>query len=109
MQIDGAWKQWQKVVNHDVFNLFWHCLSAFSTTSFYLPDLRISLLHDIFKFIEKELRNNPLHGLKVDPPKCFEAFEALKIFKSMLKNKIIYVGEIPQNSLLDHIMNYTEK
>ena len=50
-----------------------------------------------------------MHGLKVDPPKCFEAFEALKIFKSMLKNKIIYVGEIPQNSLLDHIMNYTEK
>lgn len=91
-------------INTNTYSLIWHCTSAFSTASFFLPDLRIALVHSILKFIEVEERGVHL-DFKIRPPKCFESFEALKIFKSILKNKIIHVDEIPENSILNKILN----
>jgi hypothetical protein len=74
------------------------------TTSFTQSDLRISLLHSIFNFIETEERG-VTSGLKIrPPPKCFEFLSTLKIFKSILKNKVIHVDFIPELSTLRKIM-----
>lgn len=78
----------------DTYSLIWHCTSTFSTTSFLLPDFRIALIHSIFKFIEVEERGI-VHDYKIQLPKCFKFFEPLKIFKSILKNKIVYSAFIP--------------
>lgn len=51
-QIEDIQNVWNTIIDKDVYSLFLQCLSAFSTTSFHLPDLRISLIYSIFKFIE---------------------------------------------------------
>lgn len=33
------------IINNNTYSLIWHCTSAFSTASFFLPDLRIALVH----------------------------------------------------------------
>lgn len=65
-------------------------------------------MHSLLKFIENEERGVS-SDLKIKPPKCFENFEALKIFRSILKNKIVYIGHMPEGSILKKILNSNEK
>lgn len=68
--IERIVEDFNKIIDVDSYSLIWHCCSAFSTTSFFLPDERIVLIHSILKFIEHEERGTVL-DFKVRPPKCF--------------------------------------
>lgn len=71
--IEQILDSYSHVININTYSLIWHCTSAFSTTSFFLPDLRISLMQALLKFIEIEERGT-CSDFKIMSPKCFESF-----------------------------------
>lgn len=66
--IEEIYELYKRTIDMDIYSLIWHCLEAFSTTSFYQPDMRIALLHSIFKFIESEERQSTF-SFPIGPPK----------------------------------------
>lgn len=52
--IEYIFEVFKGTVEMNIYSLVWHCLEAFSTTSFYQPDMRIALLYEIMRFVEIE-------------------------------------------------------